>query len=69
MVARVSKPENLQAFRDLGIRSISPTIATAVMLDGMVGHPVLFGMCEVSDEGDIIEVRVSNKRVTGKAIK
>lgn len=69
LVARVSKPENLQAFRDLGIRSISPTIATAVMLDGMVGHPVLFGMCEVSDEGDIIEIRVSNKRVIGKAIK
>ena len=29
LVARVNKTENLQAFRDLGIRSISPTIATA----------------------------------------
>jgi NhaP-type Na+/H+ or K+/H+ antiporter len=69
LVARVNKPENLQAFRDLGIRSISPTISTAVMLDGMVGHPVLFGMCEVSGEGDIVEVKVSNKKVAGKAIK
>lgn len=69
LVARVNKPENLQAFRNLGIRSISPTIATSVMLDGMVGHPVLFSMCEVSGEGDIIEVRVSNKRIIGKAIK
>jgi len=68
-VARVNKPENLQAFRDLGIRSISPTIATAVMLDGMVGHPVMFSMCEVSGEGDIIEVRVNNKRIFNKAIK
>ncbi|MCZ7361974.1 MAG: cation:proton antiporter [Candidatus Methanoperedens sp.] len=69
LVARVNKPENLQAFRDLGIRSISPTIATAVMLDGMVGHPDLFSVCEVSGEGDIIEIRVNNKRIMGKAIK
>ncbi|MBU4075838.1 MAG: NAD-binding protein, partial [Euryarchaeota archaeon] len=69
LVARVNKPENLQAFRDLGIRSISPTIATAVMLDGMVGHPVLFSVCEVSGEGDIVEIRVNNKKIFGKAIK
>ncbi|MCZ7397125.1 MAG: NAD-binding protein, partial [Candidatus Methanoperedens sp.] len=69
LVARVNKTENLQAFRDLGIRSISPTIATAVMLDGMVGHPDLFSVCEVSGEGDIIEIRVNNKRIMGKAIK
>jgi Trk K+ transport system NAD-binding subunit len=69
LVARVNDPENLQAFMDLGIRSISPVIATALMLDGMVGHPVLFTMCEVTEEGDILEVKVSNKRVIGKAIK
>jgi len=69
LVARVNKTENLQAFRDLGIRSISPVTATALMLDGMVGHPDLFTMCEVTEEGDIIEVAVSNKRVIGKAIK
>ncbi|MDI6884783.1 MAG: cation:proton antiporter [archaeon] len=69
LVARVNDPENLQAFMDLDIRSISPVIATALMLDGMVGHHDLFTMCEVSDEGDILEVKVSNKRVVGKAIK
>ncbi len=69
LVARVNDPENLQAFMDLGIRSISPVTATALMLDGMVGHHDLFTMCEVSEEGDILEVKVSNKRVVGKAIK
>ena len=69
LVARVNDPENLQAFMDLGIRSISPVTATALMLDGMVGHPDLFTMCEVTEEGDILEVEVSNKRVIGKAIK
>ncbi len=69
LVARVNIPENLQTFRDLGIKSISPKISTAVMLDGMVGHPDLFGMCEVSGEGDIVEVKVSNRKIMGKAIK
>lgn len=69
LVARVNKPENLGAFQDLHIRSISPIIATATMLDGIVGHPVLFSVCEVSGEGDIIEVQVLNKKVIGKAIK
>jgi NhaP-type Na+/H+ or K+/H+ antiporter len=69
LVARVNEPENLRAFMDLGIRSISPITATATMLDGMVGHPDLFTMCEVTEEGDILEVKVSNKRVIGKAIK
>jgi NhaP-type Na+/H+ or K+/H+ antiporter len=69
LVARVNEPENLRAFMDLGIRSISPITATATMLDGMVGHPDLFTMCEVTEEGDILEVEVSNKRVLGKAIK
>ncbi len=69
LVARVNEPENLRAFMDLGIRSISPITATALMLDSMVGHPDLFTMCEVSEEGDILEVEVSNKRVIGKAIK
>jgi len=69
LVARVNIPENLQTFRDLGIKSISPKISTAVMLDGMVGHPVLFGMCEVSGEGDIIEVKAFNRKIIGKAIK
>ena len=69
LVARVNDPENLKAFMDLGIRSISPVIATALMLDGMVGHPVLFTMCEVTEEGDILEVEVSNKHLIGRAIK
>lgn len=68
-VARVNKTENLQAFRALGIRAISPMTATALMLDAMVGHPDLFTMCEVTDEGDILEVQHTNKRVIGKAIR
>ncbi|AKB77682.1 Trk system potassium uptake protein TrkA [Methanosarcina horonobensis HB-1 = JCM 15518] len=69
LVARVNEIENLQAFWNLGIRAISPAMTTAVMLDNMIGRPHLFSMCEVGGEGDMMEVKVTNPRVIGKAIK
>nr|WP_269849384.1 TrkA C-terminal domain-containing protein [Methanosarcina horonobensis] len=68
-MARVNEIENLQAFWNLGIRAISPAMTTAVMLDNMIGRPHLFSMCEVGGEGDMMEVKVTNPRVIGKAIK
>jgi NhaP-type Na+/H+ or K+/H+ antiporter len=69
LVARVNDPKNLETFRDLGIRSISPVVAAAVMLDSMVGHPALFSMCEVSGEGEIVELTAKNPHVVGRFIK
>lgn len=69
LVARVNEIENLQAFWNLGIRSISPAMTTAMMLDNMIGRPHLFSMCEVGGDGDMMEVKVTNPRVIGKAIK
>lgn len=69
LVARVNDIENLQAFWDLGIRSMSPAMTTAVVLDNMIGRPHLFSMCEVGGGGDMMEVRVTNPKIIGKAIK
>ncbi|AKB25700.1 Trk system potassium uptake protein TrkA [Methanosarcina sp. MTP4] len=69
LVARVNEIENLQAFWDLGIRAMSPATTTAVVLDNMIGRPHLFSMCEVGGEGDMMEVKVTNPKVVGKAIK
>ncbi|AKB27917.1 Trk system potassium uptake protein TrkA [Methanosarcina siciliae C2J] len=69
LVARVNEIENLQAFWNLGIRSMSPAMTTAVVLDNMIGRPHLFSMCEVGGEGDMMEVKVTNPRVIGQAIK
>ncbi|MFQ6062670.1 MAG: potassium channel family protein, partial [Methanosarcinales archaeon] len=69
LVARVNNPDKLQAFRDLGIKSMSPTLSTALILDGMVGHPHLFSMFEVSKEGDIVEIKVTNPKIIGYQIK
>jgi Trk K+ transport system NAD-binding subunit len=69
LVSRVNNVENLQAFWDLGIRAMSPTITTAEVMDNMIGRNSLFSMCEVGDKGNIMEVRVTNPKVVGKAIK
>ena len=69
MVARVNDTENLQAFWNLGIRAMNPTMTTAVMMDNMIGRNHLFSMCEVGEGGNIMEVKVTNPKVVGKAIK
>ncbi|MDY0388157.1 MAG: cation:proton antiporter [Methanolobus sp.] len=69
VVARVNNVENLHAFWDLSIRSMSPQMTAAIVLDNMVGKPSVFSMCEVGEQGDILETKVTNLKVVGKAIK
>ncbi|MGP8322894.1 MAG: cation:proton antiporter domain-containing protein [Methanosarcinaceae archaeon] len=69
LVARVNNIDNMHAFWDLGIRSMSPAMTTALVLDNMVGRPSMFSMCEVGDEGEILEIKVTNPKVVGKSIK
>lgn len=69
LIARVNNVENLQAFWDLGIRAMSPTVTTAAVMDNMIGRNHLFSMCEVGNKGNIMEIRVTNPKVVGKAIK
>lgn len=69
LVARVNNIDNMHAFWDLEIRSMSPAMTTALVLDNMVGRPSMFSMCEVGSEGEILEVKVTNPKVAGKAIK
>ena len=69
LVARVNHTENLQAFWDLGIRAMSPAITTAAVIDTMIGRPHLFSLCEVGGGGNIMEVKVTNPKITGRAIK
>jgi len=69
LVSRVNDVENLRAFRDLGIRAMSPTMTIAGVMDNMIGRNHLFSMCEVEEGGDIMEVKVTNPKVVGKAIK
>jgi Trk K+ transport system NAD-binding subunit len=48
---------------------MSPTMTIAGVMDNMIGRNHLFSMCEVEEGGDIMEVKVTNPKVVGKAIK
>ncbi|MCD4703952.1 MAG: cation:proton antiporter [Methanosarcinaceae archaeon] len=69
IIARVNNMENLHAFWDLNIRSMSPAMGTAMVLDNMVGRSNMFTMCGVSGGAETLEARVTNPKVVGKAIK
>jgi NhaP-type Na+/H+ or K+/H+ antiporter len=69
LVARVNNMENLNAFWDLGILAMSPTMTTAVVMDSMIGRNHLFSLCEVGGEGNVMEIKVTNPKVVGKAIR
>jgi Trk K+ transport system NAD-binding subunit len=44
-------------------------MTTALVLDNMVGRSSMFSLCEVGEEGEILEARVTNPKIVGKAIK
>ena len=69
LIVRVNYVENLSAFWDLGIRAMSTTMTTAAVMENMIGGNNLVSMCEVGNRGNIMEVRVTNPKVVGKAIK
>jgi Trk K+ transport system NAD-binding subunit len=69
LVARVNDPNNLPLFTEMNIRSMSPIKSAAIILENMVGRHDLFTICEVGTQGDIIETRVTNPKIVGKAIK
>ncbi|NOQ33080.1 MAG: sodium:proton antiporter [Methanosarcinales archaeon] len=69
LVARVNDPKNLSTFRDLGIRSMSPIMSAASILDNLITHPSLFSMYELGERGDIIEIPVASPEMIGTSVR
>lgn len=69
LVARVNDPKNLSTFRNLGIGSMSPITSTAAILDNLIGHPSLFSMYELGEQGDIIETPATNPEMVGRSVR
>jgi Trk K+ transport system NAD-binding subunit len=69
LIARVSTAENVSAFEDLGIETVSPTLATAWAIDNRIERPALTNwMDELSRSGDVQEFEVTAEDVAGKTI-
>jgi len=70
VLARVNNPGNVEAFRDLGVRVISPTDATAQALDNLIERPALADWTSnIGDVGDVQEVEVTANELVGRTVR
>ncbi|QIO25460.1 TrkA family potassium uptake protein [Haloarcula sp. JP-L23] len=69
ILARVNEPSNEEPFEELGIQTISRSIATARLIDGYIESPALTRWTEgLGREGDLQEVPVTNDALVGNTI-
>jgi len=67
--ARANDPDNVEAFEDLGVRTISSSMAAAWAIDNQIERPALADwMNDVDRVGDVQEVEVTNGDLAGKPI-
>ena len=69
IIARANNPDNVDAFEDLGVRTIDASSATAWAIDNVIERPALSKwMTELGRSGDVQEVAVTADDVVGKSI-
>ena len=70
VLARANNPDNVEAFEDLGVRTISSTMATAWALDNQIERPALANwMTHIGDNGDVQEVQVTSDQLAGRTVR
>ncbi len=69
VIARVNRPGNVQAFEELGVRSISANESVAQAMDNAIERPALAEwMTELGRTGDVQEIEVTADTLVGKSI-
>ena len=70
VMARANNPGNVEAFEDLGVRTISSTVATAQAIDNAIERPALSQwMGELGRTGDVQEIEVTADRMVGRTVQ
>jgi Trk K+ transport system NAD-binding subunit len=70
VIARANNPDNVDAFEDLGVRTISSSMATAWAIDNQIERPAIaHWMTDIGRTGDIQEVEATNEEIVGKSIQ
>ncbi|MFB6107264.1 MAG: cation:proton antiporter [Haloplanus sp.] len=70
ILARVNNPGNVDAFEDLGVRSISSVDATAMALDNYIERPSMVNwMSEIGRSGDVQEIDVTANDLVGRSVR
>ncbi|ELZ02283.1 cation:proton antiporter domain-containing protein [Natrialba aegyptia] len=69
VIARVNDPDNADAFEELGVKTVSSTMATAWGIDNMIERPALSNwMTELGRSGDVQEIEVTAEKLVGRTI-
>jgi len=70
VIARVNTPENVEPFEDLGVRTISASMATAWAIDNQIERPAIaHWMTDIGRVGDVQEVEVTSDHLIGRSIR
>jgi NhaP-type Na+/H+ or K+/H+ antiporter len=70
IICRVNDPENLEAFEELNVDTISSTLATAQAIDNAIERPAMAQWARNLDEGgDVQEVILGNGELIGRPVR
>ncbi|QAU14499.1 potassium transporter (plasmid) [Halorubrum sp. BOL3-1] len=70
VLARANKSENVDAFEDLGVNTISAPMSAAWALDNQIERPDLaHWMTDVGQTGDVQQLAVTNENLIGKTVR
>jgi len=70
ILARVNNPDNVEPFEELGVRTISTTLATAQALDNYIERPAMMNwMGELGKSGDVQEIEVTADELVGRPVQ
>jgi NhaP-type Na+/H+ and K+/H+ antiporters len=69
IIARANNSDNVDAFEDLGVRTISSGMATAWAIDNQIERPAIaHWMTDVGRTGDVQEVEIKNPEILDKTV-
>ncbi|WP_348607113.1 cation:proton antiporter [Halobaculum rarum] len=70
ILARANNPNNVEAFEELGVTTVSSVLATAQAIDNYIERPALANwMGEIGDSGDVIETEITSEEMVGVTIR
>jgi len=70
VIARANNPDNVDAFEDLGVRTISAAMATAWAIDNQIERPAIaHWMTDVGRVGDVQEIEVTSEEIIGEPLR
>ncbi|QSG15744.1 NhaP-type Na+/H+ and K+/H+ antiporter [Halapricum desulfuricans] len=70
VIARANNPENVEPFEELGVETISSSMATAWAIDNQIERPALANwMTDPERSGDVQEVEVTNPDLLDRPVR